>query len=278
LQPLPLVVSAERIVIDIGLGALNRATLWIAQWSVVIAATASDAHHEGSYQDPHSLRPFGLLLNNHERGHRFHLRSLQSHDVTPTARVRWAFSYSPRHAAATASRVASWQPCGRFRLSAPGFARLSLQSVDPVEQRAAVRGEHIQRPCLAQADRLAHHLRRPAPIAQRRIAAALLAVMDFAAFPATEMRATALLLNIVAAGYATWRLHRRGAVERKILLPLTIPSLVTAFLAACWCSAVRTISSRRACCWSPPLRWWERGTGYALAAILLFAGIRLLFR
>lgn len=59
---------------------------------------------------------------------------------------------------------------------------------------------------------------------------AFLAVMAFAAFPAAEMRATALLLNIVAAGYATWRLHRRAAVERKLLLPLTAPSLVTAFL------------------------------------------------
>ena len=32
---------------------------------------------------------------------------------------------------------------------------------------------------------------------------AFLTVMAFAAFPAVEMRATALLLNIVAAGYAT---------------------------------------------------------------------------
>jgi uncharacterized membrane protein YfcA len=61
---------------------------------------------------------------------------------------------------------------------------------------------------------------------------AFLAIMAFAAFPATEMRATALLLNIVAAGYATWRLHRRGAIERMMLLPMTIPSLVTAFVGA----------------------------------------------
>jgi len=59
---------------------------------------------------------------------------------------------------------------------------------------------------------------------------AFLAVMAFAAFPATEMRATALLLNIIAAGYATWRLHRRAAIDRKMLLPLTVPSLATAFL------------------------------------------------
>ena len=56
------------------------------------------------------------------------------------------------------------------------------------------------------------------------------AVMAFAAFPATEMRATALLLNIVAADYATWQLHRRAAIDRKMLLPLTVPSLVAAFL------------------------------------------------
>jgi uncharacterized protein len=59
---------------------------------------------------------------------------------------------------------------------------------------------------------------------------AFLAVMAFAAFPATEMRATALLLNIVAAGYAAWRLHRRGMIDQEMLLPLTVPSLLTAFL------------------------------------------------
>jgi uncharacterized protein len=59
---------------------------------------------------------------------------------------------------------------------------------------------------------------------------AFLAVMAFAAFPATEMRATALLLNIVAAGYATWRLNRRGAIDRNLLLPLTVPSLLTALV------------------------------------------------
>jgi hypothetical protein len=58
---------------------------------------------------------------------------------------------------------------------------------------------------------------------------AFLAVMAFAAFPAEEMRGTALLLNIVAAGYATWRLKRKSAIDLKILLPLTIPSLFTAF-------------------------------------------------
>jgi uncharacterized membrane protein YfcA len=59
---------------------------------------------------------------------------------------------------------------------------------------------------------------------------AFLAVMVFATFPVVEMRATALLLNIVAAGYATWRLRQRAAIDKKLLVPLTAPSLVAAFL------------------------------------------------
>jgi len=58
---------------------------------------------------------------------------------------------------------------------------------------------------------------------------AFLAVMAFAEFLAAEMRATALMLNIVAAGYATWRLQRKAAIDLKVFLPLTVPSLVTAF-------------------------------------------------
>ena len=59
---------------------------------------------------------------------------------------------------------------------------------------------------------------------------AFLAVMVFANFPVSEMRPTALLLNIVAAGYATWRLNRKGGVERTLLLLLTLPSIATAFV------------------------------------------------
>jgi hypothetical protein len=59
---------------------------------------------------------------------------------------------------------------------------------------------------------------------------AFLAVMAFAEFPAAEMRATALLLNIVAAGYSTWRLRRGAAIDLQKLLPLTLPSLAAAFL------------------------------------------------
>src|ERR1700761_3149561 len=58
---------------------------------------------------------------------------------------------------------------------------------------------------------------------------AFLAVMAFAAFPASEMRATALLLNIVAAGYATLCVHRRIGLDRGMLLQITLPSLPAAF-------------------------------------------------
>jgi uncharacterized membrane protein YfcA len=58
---------------------------------------------------------------------------------------------------------------------------------------------------------------------------AFLAIMAFAAFPADEMRPTALLLNVVAAGYATWRLRRASAIDHRMLLKVTIPSLGTAF-------------------------------------------------
>ena len=54
--------------------------------------------------------------------------------------------------------------------------------------------------------------------------------MAFAAFPAVEMRATALFLNIVAAGYATRHVHRRVGLDRKMLLRITVPSLLAAFV------------------------------------------------
>ena len=59
---------------------------------------------------------------------------------------------------------------------------------------------------------------------------AFLAVMAFVGFPAAEMRPTALLLNIVAAGYTTWRLHQSGVIDWRLLLPITLPSRVAAFL------------------------------------------------
>jgi uncharacterized protein len=57
-----------------------------------------------------------------------------------------------------------------------------------------------------------------------------LAVMAFASFPAADMRPTALLLNVIAAGYATWRLHRGGLIELPLLLRVALPSLPSAFL------------------------------------------------
>jgi len=59
---------------------------------------------------------------------------------------------------------------------------------------------------------------------------AFLAVMAIPAFPPAEMRATALLLNIVAAGYATWRGRGRPDLDRKMLLQLTAPSLGAALV------------------------------------------------
>jgi uncharacterized membrane protein YfcA len=58
---------------------------------------------------------------------------------------------------------------------------------------------------------------------------AFLAVMAIAAFPAAEMRPTSLLLNIVAAGYSTWRLHRAAAIDWRPFARLAAPSLPAAF-------------------------------------------------
>ena len=42
---------------------------------------------------------------------------------------------------------------------------------------------------------------------------AFLAAMTFAAVPASEMRPTALFLNVLAGGYSTWRMHRARVVD-----------------------------------------------------------------
>ena len=47
---------------------------------------------------------------------------------------------------------------------------------------------------------------------------------------AAEMRPMALLLNVVAASYATWRLIRTPLSTRKTLFYVTLPSLVAAFV------------------------------------------------
>ncbi|MEE7478774.1 brp/Blh family beta-carotene 15,15'-monooxygenase [Methylobacterium hispanicum] len=54
--------------------------------------------------------------------------------------------------------------------------------------------------------------------------------MAFAAFPPAEIRPTALALNVVAAGYATWRLHAAKAIDWPLLRWLAVPSLPAALL------------------------------------------------
>ena len=54
--------------------------------------------------------------------------------------------------------------------------------------------------------------------------------MALFAFPPDMMRPTSLLLNVVAAGYATWRLHRAGAIDWSTLRPIAVASLPMAFI------------------------------------------------
>jgi uncharacterized membrane protein YfcA len=56
---------------------------------------------------------------------------------------------------------------------------------------------------------------------------AFLALMAFAAFPSTEMRPTALALNVVAAAYSTWVFNREKVVDWRRLRPLLLSSLPT---------------------------------------------------
>jgi|SRR6185437_2014081 uncharacterized protein len=59
---------------------------------------------------------------------------------------------------------------------------------------------------------------------------AFLALMAFAAFPSSEMRPTALGLNIVAATYSTWVFNRKKVVDWGKLRPLLFASLPTALV------------------------------------------------
>jgi uncharacterized protein len=59
---------------------------------------------------------------------------------------------------------------------------------------------------------------------------AFLALMAFASFPSNEMRATALLLNIVAASYSTWLFNRGSLVDWTKLMPLLLASLPAALV------------------------------------------------
>jgi uncharacterized membrane protein YfcA len=56
------------------------------------------------------------------------------------------------------------------------------------------------------------------------------AVMTFAAFPPNEIRTTAFALNIVAAAYSVWHVHRAGIVDWKLLRRVLATSLPAAFL------------------------------------------------
>jgi uncharacterized protein len=58
---------------------------------------------------------------------------------------------------------------------------------------------------------------------------AFLALMAFAAFPAAEMRPTALALNVIAALYSTWIFNQKRIVDWDKLRPLLLASLPTAF-------------------------------------------------
>lgn len=59
---------------------------------------------------------------------------------------------------------------------------------------------------------------------------AFLALMAFASFPPTEMRPTALLLNILAAALATWLFNRGRLVDWGKLRPFLLASLPTALV------------------------------------------------
>ncbi len=61
---------------------------------------------------------------------------------------------------------------------------------------------------------------------------AFLALMAFAAFPANEMRPTALALNVVAATYSTWAFNRNKVVDWGKLWPLLLSSVPTTLLGA----------------------------------------------
>lgn len=59
---------------------------------------------------------------------------------------------------------------------------------------------------------------------------AFLAIMAVLGIPAAELRPTALILNIVASGYATWRLHAACAIDWRLLTSAGAASLPASFL------------------------------------------------
>lgn len=54
--------------------------------------------------------------------------------------------------------------------------------------------------------------------------------MAVTGMPAAELRPTALILNIVAAGYATWRLGTAKAIDWRLLACVGLPALPASFL------------------------------------------------
>jgi hypothetical protein len=59
---------------------------------------------------------------------------------------------------------------------------------------------------------------------------AYIAAMALFGFPHDVMRPTSLLLNVIAAGYATWRLNRARAIDWRLLRPIAVASLPMAFV------------------------------------------------
>lgn len=54
---------------------------------------------------------------------------------------------------------------------------------------------------------------------------AFIAVMALANFPQAQIRPTALVLNVVASGYATWRLHQYGLIDWKLFRSIVVGSI-----------------------------------------------------
>ncbi|MBV9570836.1 MAG: sulfite exporter TauE/SafE family protein [Alphaproteobacteria bacterium] len=56
------------------------------------------------------------------------------------------------------------------------------------------------------------------------------AVMTLRDFPVEQIRPSAFALNIVAAAYATWRVHRAGTVDWRLFVSVTVSALPAAFV------------------------------------------------
>ena len=59
---------------------------------------------------------------------------------------------------------------------------------------------------------------------------AFLAIMAVMGLPAAELRPTALILNIVVSGYATWRLNAARVIDWRLLACVGLPALPLSFL------------------------------------------------